>query len=485
MKNKRFYQEIRGVMTRFEPLTEQALEAAGKQAFTLPELHQALREHGLDPRHVVHDPGRTVFSTYYADYDKGLYSDILLQRSSLEEHAPLFRLVRSLNGQAPMELTRGDWGSYYMKYVPLAMLIYDFQRRLRDIPTEEVFSVWHGIYKRIDFSNDMWTPEVLEYVFSHAPKPQLPETGSDGRITIYRGMGDLSLVPEQAISWSTHPVNAIWFANHSGCGTRFAVGRILPEQVVAHYPSFSCENEVIVRPGAVTDYYYENMIPATKSRIISLLAPALPDYIRFGRQALKLGYQEEGLLRVHGLKHILRVLLLSLIYLYHSGDMLSDGDKHLLIYFSLLHDIGRDNDEKDDSHGDKSAALIQAASIRINGLRLTRKGYRIAELMIRHHCRDDDIGEAAIQAAPGLSRKEKLHVIHLYRICKDMDGLDRVRFNGLDYRQLRTEYGRQLPLVAGCLLQENLIQALHMEDPPIEGSTQHNTHTSNRLEQFR
>ena len=89
MKNQRFYQEVRGVMTRFEPLTEQALEAAGKQAFTLPELHQSLREHGLDPRHVVHDPGRTVFSTYYADYDKGLYSDILLQRSSLEERAPL------------------------------------------------------------------------------------------------------------------------------------------------------------------------------------------------------------------------------------------------------------------------------------------------------------------------------------------------------------------------------------------------------------
>ena len=37
-----------------------------------------------------------------------------------------------------------------------------------------------------------------------------------------------------------------------------------------------------------------------------------------------------------------------------------------------------------------------------------------------------------------------------------MDGLDRVRFNGLDYRMLRTPYGRRLPLVAGGLLQEKL-----------------------------
>ena len=44
-----------------------------------------------------------------------------------------------------------------------------------------------------------------------------------------------------------------------------------------------------------------------------------------------------------------------------------------------------------------------------------------------------------------------------------MDGLDRVRFNGLDYRQLRTDYGRRLPLMAGALLKESLIEALDMQ----------------------
>lgn len=50
--------------------------------------------------------------------------------------------------------------------------------------------------------------------------------------------------------------------------------------------------------------------------------------------------------------------------------------------------------------------------------------------------------------------------MHLYRIAKDMDGLDRVRFCGLDCKMLRTDYGRQLPLIAGALLKESLINLL-------------------------
>ena len=41
-----------------------------------------------------------------------------------------------------------------------------------------------------------------------------------------------------------------------------------------------------------------------------------------------------------------------------------------------------------------------------------------------------------------------------------MDGLDRVRFNGLDFRQLRTPYARRLPLVAGGLLEEPLLECI-------------------------
>ena len=161
--------------------------------------------------------------------------------------------------------------------------------------------------------------------------------------------------------------------------------------------------------------------------------------------------------------HILRVLLLSLIYFHNSGDTLSEADKQILVYFSLLHDLGRTSEDCDDDHGDASVAMIHARGIRVKGIRLSAKEYRIAELMIRLHCRDDQVGFDTIQAAPSLSKEDKERTCHLYRICKDMDGLDRVRFNGLDYRMLWTEYGRRLPLVAGCLLEESLLEAIDSE----------------------
>lgn len=464
MNKSDFYREVRGVMTRFDPLTEADLAEHTPDGLTLSELSNVLAEFGLELKFIVRDPSRKNFGTCYADYERGMYCNLLLSRQFLfgpGRHA-LKAMVES-EEEIRRTLEEKDWSTYYSKYVPMSMHIYDFQRRHIDIQPDEVFSVWFRLHKHIDVSSNMWPLNVLNYVFDHAPPAVLPEVDADGLITIYRGMGELSLPPEKAISWSTHPGNALWFAIHSGRGVKMATARIRPEQVVAYSPKFYNENEVIVRPGSVLEYRYEDMIPAALETVPSLLEPSLSAFIRYGRQTHKLGYTVEKPFGIHGLLHVLRVLLLSLIYYYNSGDTLSESDLQILIYFSLLHDIGRTNDDLDDDHGEKSAVYIRRKGIRLQGIRLSKKEYRIAELLIIHHCHSDEVGEAAILSEPGLSRREKEHAVHLYRICKDMDGLDRVRFNGLDYRMLRTGYGRKLPLVAGCLLEEDLLQALEFE----------------------
>lgn len=106
---------------------------------------------------------------------------------------------------------------------------------------------------------------------------------------------------------------------------------------------FYNENEVIVRPGTITEYRYEDMIPATQAEVPAILAPATLDYCQYGRQARKLGYQEENIFQYHGLKHILRELLLALTYYHNAGDALSDTDRRILIYFSLRRDLSRIN----------------------------------------------------------------------------------------------------------------------------------------------
>lgn len=465
MKNPVYIREVRGVMTRFEPLTEDIVASRTQDGLTYEELSAVLCSYGLHIEKVVHDPTRKYFHTFYADYELGLYTEIILQRDYIHGSGKVLFRKLARQGGVCRALAEQDWSRFYWKNVPLAMLIYDFQLRYKSIPPETVFSVWHSIYKRIDYANGMWSLPVLRDVFRYAPAPRLPALEPDGLVTIYRGMGELSLPPEQAISWTTHPGNALWFAVHSGRGTKIAVARVRPEQIVAHYPSYADENEVIVWPGSITECRYEDMIPAVEETVPRLMAPALQSYLEYGRQARSLGYEQESLFEVHGLLHILRVLFLSLIHIYNSGDTLTESDRQILIYFSLLHDLGRVSEDMDDVHGERSVEQIRKRGIRLRGIRLSRKEYRIAELIIAQHCRDDDAGIAAIMAEPGLSRKEKEHTIHLYCICKDMDGLDRVRFNGLDYRFLRTQYARQLPLVAGCLLEEDLLTPLEMEFP--------------------
>ena len=69
---QKFYMEVRGSMTRFEPLTEAALNRLEPDDLTFADLVRMLTDCGLSLDHVVHDPGRSFAGTFYADYDEGL-----------------------------------------------------------------------------------------------------------------------------------------------------------------------------------------------------------------------------------------------------------------------------------------------------------------------------------------------------------------------------------------------------------------------------
>ena len=451
--------DVRGCMTRFDPLTPEIVAAQSEDGLTYEELKSALAECGMDIKKVVFDGTRSFQNAFYADFEQGHYCWIPFQKRGL------VNVIRTMDQQfqsSGFGLARRnhDWVTFYLMDVPLPMLIYDFERRYRDIEPEQVFKVWSSIHTRIDFSNGMWRPEVLEYVFSHAPQSELPEPDADGLITIYRGMGEKSQPAENAISWSTSPMCALWFANRSGRGTRLVSARVSPEQILAYNPGHRGEQEVILKPGTKLEIQDADMIPSTEAHVPSLLVPVTKDFFKYGSIATKLGYPVENLFQWHGVKHILRVLVLTLIYCQHSGDTLSEEDRLILIYFSLLHDIGRISEVEDETHGDKSVELIRRKNIRIKGIQLTKKGYRIAKLLIRHHCRSDEIGLERIAKTPNFTTQDIARASGLYRIAKDMDSLDRVRFNGLDFRYLRTPYAKRLPLVAGGLLEEHLLECV-------------------------
>lgn len=460
------YQDLRGSMAQFDAITPEKFEAASNGTATYMELCQLLNEYGLTIEKVVFDDSRPFLNTFYADFEQGLYCEIYLQVENFEEcHRPIFQELARKRMGGNEHLKQQNWSIYYTMDVPLPMQAYDFQKRVYQIEPSQVFDIWMRIYKRLDYSNGVWKTDILNYIFSHAPETEIPEPQDSGGVLVYRGIGALSQKSDTAISWSTHPGNALWFANHSGRGTQMLLGEVDPADIIAYFPGFYNENEVLVKPGTVKNIRSARMLPADEQTFIKLSAPMLKDFIALGREALHLGYprDEESIFNVHSIHHILRVLFLSLVYFYHSGEPLRDEDKQILIYFSILHDIARKHDGADETHGDAAVDLIRKKNLRIKGVHLSKKGYKIAETIIRYHCREDNVGATAIEKIPRFSRKDRERTTRLLFICKDMDGLDRVRFNGLDYRFLRTPFAARLPLIAGCLLKENIPVFLEWE----------------------
>ena len=200
--------DVRGCMTRFDPLTPEIVDKETEDGLTFSELEAILVECGMDIHKVVYDGSRRFQNAYYADFEQGRYCWIPFQRANLKEILSTI----SANFSHPnfgKARRNCEWETFYLLDVPLPMQIYDFERRYLEIDPEKVFSVWSCIHTRLDYANSMWKPEVLHYVFAHAPQTEMPEADEDGTITIYRGMGELSQPPEKAISWSTNPTCAL------------------------------------------------------------------------------------------------------------------------------------------------------------------------------------------------------------------------------------------------------------------------------------
>lgn len=477
------------VLTR---ITDAQIKELSKEEFNFYTLDSFLTERGLSVSNVYYAPNNRFIRVFYMDLEVGAHAILNLSAMRSESEEESLRFLEEYSRKGNPNLINQDWDAYYRLEtdyffttadVPPPLQIYDFNWRYNQFPEDKLFYIWLRIHVHVTSSNGMWAPEALAKVFSLAPPVEMNSLCGEDVLTIYRGMVEHSQSIESALSWSSNPVSAMNFANHNGRGVCFAVGEVKISDIVAYREGNYNENEVIIRPGTVRNVRTEDMIPVSEGTIVGLLSPFLLEYIARCREVLKLGYKapapelRPGDLpdflqslylplaamtkadNVHDVTHILRVLLLTMIYYTHSGERLSRGDCDILIYFSMLHDIGRTNDGEDELHGAASVEIIRRKGIRIRNISLSKHEYKIAHFIIEYHSLPDNIGDAALKQK-AWNKKEKERAWHLYQICKDMDGLDRVRILNLDYRMLRTPFARKLPLVAGCLLKEDILRFL-------------------------
>lgn len=154
---------------------------------------------------------------------------------------------------------------------------------------------------------------------------------------------------------------------------------------------------------------------------------------------------------IHGLGHMKRVLLFNLILAYL--EKLTSQDTDILVNCALYHDIGRINNYADAQHG----KLSYEKAVLKNLLEDAAKDQdsQITKFIIICHCIDDNLIPAEVNNYAGI--KDQARALKLLNIFKDSDGLDRIRFGGLDVSYLRTEHAPELVTLAEELFNRTIV----------------------------
>lgn len=141
--------------------------------------------------------------------------------------------------------------------------------------------------------------------------------------------------------------------------------------------------------------------------------------------------------RVHGISHIERVMLLGAIVAMQ--QRFSVRETELLLFACSYHDIGRENDWRDDRHGKRGADML--ASIPFP--EISADEMKSIQTAIATHSTKDAYFEffADEYQVP----REELKLCHLLCMAlKDADNLDRVRIHDLDVKHLRFDESKTL-----------------------------------------
>lgn len=215
--------------------------------------------------------------------------------------------------------------------------------------------------------------------------------------------------------------------------------------IIEYFPNDE-EKEVLVPPAAVKDRKVDTLYGI--NALTDEIQEFYPLYQRY-RSRISTLYDAYGRANdeEHDAEHTLRVLFDALLLVQVQGIALTRKESHQLCDAILYHDIGRTNDDVDDSHGAKSNDIYYDAVPECNSA---------TAFLIKYHCLDDRKALADLKAS---NIRDKERVWLLYTILKDADALDRVRFGmrAVDPKYFRNEMAHKLlPTAQSCVGQLKL-----------------------------
>lgn len=319
-------------------------------------------------------------------------------------------------------------------------------------PGEDLYVLFLDLYRTSDFGFSSLSESGLQKVFAGKSQKQKQDTEKKlsslpDVVTIYRGEGSKSTPYEKSFSWTTSYKAACFFACRipSLENSRIITAHINKSDIIEYFPDDE-EKEVLVPPAAVKDVKVDVLfgINALTDEIQALY----PLYQRY-RSRISALYDDYGRAddEEHNAEHTLRVLFNALLLVQVQGIDLTKKESHQLCDAILYHDIGRTNDDVDDSHGAKSKDIYYDAAPECNSA---------TAFLIEYHCLDD---RKALKALKASNIRDKERVWLLYTILKDADALDRVRFGmrAVDPKYFRNEMAHKLlPTAQSCVGQLKL-----------------------------
>lgn len=317
---------------------------------------------------------------------------------------------------------------------------------------EDLYVLFLDLYRTSDFGFSSLSENGLQKAFTGKSQKQKQDTEKKlsslpDVVTIYRGEGSKSTPYEKSFSWTTSYKAACFFACRipSLENSRIITAHVSKCDIIEYFPNDE-EKEVLVPPAAVKDRKVDTLygINALTDKIQAFY----PLYQRY-RSRISVLYDDYGRANddEHDAEHTLRVLFDALLLVQVQGIALTKKESHQLCDAILYHDIGRINDEVDDSHGAKSKDIYYDAAPECNSA---------TAFLIEYHCLDDRKTLADLKAS-NIRNKERVWL--LYTILKDADALDRVRFGmrAVDPKYFRNEMAHKLlPTAQSCVGQLKL-----------------------------
>lgn len=300
-------------------------------------------------------------------------------------------------------------------------------------------------YKSTDYGFQNLSEADIRKVLSGKSEEQKKKTAEKLRkfpdtVTVYRGEGSKSTPYTQSFSWTVSYKAACFFACRlpSDEDSTIVSAEVSKDDIIEFFPERN-EAEVIILPSAVESVKVDTLYGLKSILEITPLYQA-------GREEIRYLYAVHGKLDAnrsgHDALHTLRVLFNALLLVEIDGIMLSEEETQMLIDAAIYHDIGRTNDDVDDSHG-KASRDIYAADHKPEN---PGTGF-----LIEYHCLDDAVAHRDLEA---LSLPNVDRIWLLYTIFKDADALNRVRFGlrHLNPRYLRNDTAHKiLPVAQLCL----------------------------------